>query len=725
MAGAFWLVQTMTLYGCFQQLSNEMIFYKNYSGSRKSTLMYSPLILLLLFGACTSNKENRLAKASSPYLQQHADNPVDWYEWSDEALAVAKKENKPLLISVGYASCHWCHQMEKESFMDTAVARIMNENFVCIKVDREERPDIDNIYMNACQLISGNAGWPLNAFALPDGKPFFAGTYYSKQSWISLLKNIANAYRQQHNKVMLQANALANGIANLELAVLTDTTNTIADKTFYQTLFDSLYQKLDLKYGGYKGNPKFPFPSTTEFLLQYHYLTKDKRALDVATTTLTQMALGGIYDHVGGGFARYSTDSLWRIPHFEKMLYDNGQLMSVYAHAYQVTGSAFFKNIVQEIAAFAERDLRAPDGGFYSSLNADTKEGEGEFYAWQDKEVKSNAAIGNPGLITAYYNVSEKGNWEKNKNILYASFTPEEFAAKNNLNTTTFYNQLSNAKKTLLAERNKREKPATDDKILTSWNALMLKGYIDAYSALGEESYLKTALSNARFLEKNMLRKDGSLWRSYRNNKASINGFLDDYALLSRSFIHLYQITFDKHWLVLARQLADYAINNFYEAKSGMFYYTSAQTGSVIKKIEIADNAIPSSNAVMAEVLYNLSVYFENEAYNSKASRMLSLLHNQMLKGADYYTEWCVLSGWYSYGTNEIAIVGREALKKNQELQKTYLPLAVFLGTQEEENLPLLEGKKTAGRTLIYVCTNRTCKLPVEETALALKQLTR
>jgi uncharacterized protein YyaL (SSP411 family) len=677
----------------------------------------------LFFYACDSKKQNRLAKASSPYLQQHADNPVDWYEWSDEALEIAKKENKPLLISVGYASCHWCHQMEKESFMDTAVARIMNENFVCIKVDREERPDIDNIYMNACQLISGNAGWPLNAFALSDGKPFFAGTYYSKQSWTSLLKNIASAYKKQYNKVMLQAQSLANGIANLELAVLTDSTEAVANKSFYYNLFDSLYQKLDLKYGGYKGSPKFPFPSTTEFLLQYYYLTKDKKALDAATTTLTQMALGGIYDHVGGGFARYSTDSLWRIPHFEKMLYDNGQLMSVYAHAYQLTGNTFFKNIVQEIAAFVERDLRATNGGFYSSLNADTKEEEGEFYAWHDKEFKEKAGNNNADQIAAYYNISEKGNWEKNRNVLYASHTPEEFAIKNNLNPTTFYNQLNTAKKVLLAERNKREKPATDDKILTSWNALILKGYLDAYAALGNENYLQTALANALFLEQNMLQKDGSLRRSYRNDQSSINGFLDDYALLSRSFIRLYQLTFDKHWLSLAQNFADYAIKYFYDSKSGMFYYTSSQTHSVIKKIEIADNAIPSSNAVMAEVLYNLGVYFENEDYSNKSSRMLSLLHNQMLKGTDYYTAWCFLSGFYSYGTNEIAIVGKDALKKSRDLQKNYLPHSVFMGSEYEENLPLLKNKYSEGATLIYVCTNRTCKLPVRETSLALKQL--
>ena len=681
-------------------------------------------MFIILLSACSSaGKKNRLATASSPYLQEHADNPVDWHEWNDEALATAKKENKPLLVSIGYASCHWCHVMEKESFMDTAVARIMNENFVCIKVDREERPDIDNIYMNACQLISGNAGWPLNAFALPDGQPFFAGTYYSKQSWTSLLKNIASAYKTQYKKVMLQAQALANGIANLEFSVLSDSTGITTNKSFYQNLFDSLYQNLDLKYGGYKGSPKFPFPSTTEFLLQYYYLIKDKRALDAATTTLTQMALGGIYDHVGGGFARYSIDSLWRIPHFEKMLYDNGQLMSVYAHAYQLTKNSFFKNIVQEIAAFAERDLHTTNGGFYSSLNADTKEGEGEFYAWNYKALKKNADVSNPDLIPSYYNVSEKGNWKKNKNILYTSFTPDEFATKNNINARTFYTQLSNTKKALLEERNKREKPNVDDKILTSWNALMLKGYLDAYAALGEEKYLQIALANARFLEQNMLRKDRSLWRNYKNGEGSINAFLDDYALLARSFIRLYQLTFEKHWLLQAQQITDFAITNFYDSKSGMFFYSSAQNKSVIKKIEIADNAIPSSNAVMAEVLYNLGVYFENEDYSGKSARMLSALHNQMLKGANYYTGWCYLAGLYSHGTNEVAIMGKDAIKKNLELQKNYLPQSVFMGSGAEENLPLLEGKNSAGRTLIYVCTNRTCKIPVDQTGLALKQM--
>ncbi len=346
--------------------------------------------LLVFLCSCSSKKQNHLSKASSPYLLEHADNPVNWYEWGDETLQLAKKENKPLLISVGYSSCHWCHMMEKESFMDTAAARIMNENFICIKVDREERPDIDQIYTNACQLISGNAGWPLNAFTLPDGKPFFAGTYYSKGSWISLLKQIGAAYKNQNNKVVLQAQTLSRGIATLEFSVLTDSTGDIADTTTYQNLFENLYRKMDLSFGGLSGTPKFPNPSALEFLMQYYFFKKDKRALDVVTTTLTRMALGGIYDQIGGGFSRYSTDSLWHIPHFEKMLYDNAQLLSVYTHAYQLTGNEFFKKIVQEITGFVQRDLNNSGNGYFSSVNADTKDGEGEFYSWRSHELKNN-----------------------------------------------------------------------------------------------------------------------------------------------------------------------------------------------------------------------------------------------------------------------------------------------------------------------------------------------
>ena len=680
-------------------------------------------IAILLLYSCRE-KENRLSRASSPYLQQHADNPVDWYEWGEEALQKAKKENKPLLISVGYASCHWCHVMEKESYMDTAIARTMNEHFVCIKVDREERPDIDNIYMNACQLISGNAGWPLNAFALPDGKPFFAGTYYSKQSWLSLLEKIAAAYKQQYAKVVSQANNLTKGIANLEISSLrTDAEPATVDMALYKSVFDSLYKKLDLRNGGLRGAPKFPMPSMIDFLLQYTAFTGDQKALDAATNTLTRMALGGLYDQVGGGFARYSVDSLWRIPHFEKMLYDNGQLMSVYAHAYQLTRNPFFKNVVVEIAAFAERELSAANGGFYSSLNSETEDGEGVYYSWDYNEFLKNAGP-SAELISAYYNISEKGNWKKKKNVLYAHSIPDEFAMKNALSPSSFYDSLLSTKKKLLQERNKRPQPKRDEKTLTSWNALMLMGLLDAYAALGEKTYLEKALANARFIEKNLFQNDGQLWRSFTDGSASIPAFLEDYSFLAKAYIRLYQLGFDKHWLTLARQLSDYAIRNYFDPKTGMFFYTPANAKHIIvRKMLIVDDAIPSSNAVMAEVLYSLGVYFENNDYLAKSAAMLSNMVKPMHSNTQFFTQWCLLAGIYANGIFEVAITGKDALAKNLALQKHYLPQSIYLGTTGEEDLPLLKNKLQEGKTLIYVCVNKTCKRPVESADEAFQQL--
>jgi uncharacterized protein YyaL (SSP411 family) len=687
-------------------------------------MLQTVLFLLFIFCSCNDKKQNRLANASSPYLREHADNPVDWYEWGNEALQLAKKEDKPLLISVGYSSCHWCHTMEKESFMDTAVARLMNENFICIKVDREERPDIDNVYSHACQLISGSSGWPLNAFSLPDGKPFFAGTYYSKQSWINLISQIASAYKTQRNKVELQATTLSHGIANLEFSVLTDSTSNISDKKNYQNLFENLYQKMDLAFGGLKGSPKFPIPTSLEFLMQYYFLAKDKRALDAVTTTITKMALGGIYDQVGGGFARYSVDSLWRIPHFEKMLYDNAQMISVYAHAYQLTGNDFFKRIAEETADFVQRDLANSNGGYFSSVNADTKEGEGVFYTWTYDEFRKNLP-NNYKLLAGYYNISERGNWKENKNVLFASETPVQFAEKNNMHPENFSKQLAASKKGLLTIRNKKEKPSVDDKILTSWNALLMKGFLDAYAAFGNEAYLQQALAMASFLKRNMLQKDGKLLRNFKDGKTSVSGFLDDYAFLSRAYIRLYQVTFDKQWLLLSQQLANYALKEFYDADSKMFFYTArGGENGVIRKIEIADNNIPSSNAAMAEVLYALGTYFENNEYANLSKMMLSKIYRQLQKeGTNYYASWCSLAGLFSFGSNELAVMGKDAIVKSVELQKNYLPLSYFMGSVSEENLPLLEGKQTDARTVIYVCINKTCKQPVEETGRALEQL--
>ena len=674
--------------------------------------------------ACSDvTKKNRLSTSSSPYLKQHEDNPVDWYEWNDEALATAKKENKPLLVSIGYASCHWCHVMEKESFMDTAVARIMNENFICIKVDREERPDIDNLYMNACQLISGGGGWPLNAFALPDGKPFFAGTYYTKTGWISLLKDISKAYKEKHDLVIKQADGLTKGIADEGLSFnKIDSTAIVISNQGYQNLVDSVYLKTDTVNGGLKGSPKFPMPAVTEFLLQNYYFTGNKKALDAVSLTLNKMALGGIYDQLDGGFARYATDNEWHIPHFEKMLYDNAQLISLYAHAYQITQNDLYKTIITETISFIERNLASPYGGYYSSLNADTEDGEGEFYAWKEPDFKKIA--GPEIFLTEYFHVTQTGNWKKGNNILFTSYTPQEFAVLKNQTPGQFILLLNKTKKDLLEERNKRNKPAADTKILTAWNAMMIKAYADAFIATGTEDYLAKAIMVAKFLEMNMLGIDGSLKRNFKDGKTSVNGFLDDYAWTASAFIKLYSVSFDINWAALAKQVTDHAIKNFYNKDVGLFYYTAAnESNLVVRKIEIDDDVIPSSNSIMAGVLYSLGVIYDHNSYSDISKGMLASVRSKINLFPAYHAQWCNLAGLFSQGTYEVMVMGKDAIAKNKELQKKYLPDCVFMGETDKENLPLLENKLAKNRTLIYVCTNKVCKRPVEDVSQALNQI--
>lgn len=674
--------------------------------------------------AKSSGPLNRLAKASSPYLREHADNPVDWYEWGPEALEKAKRENKPLLISIGYAACHWCHVMERESYMDTTVARLMNENFVSVKVDREERPDVDQVFMSAAQLITGSGGWPLNAFALPDGRPFYAGTYFPKDQWVQVLQQVATAYKTQHQKVVQQAEAITKGIQGQEVIALAPNISTNVSKAAYNGIYANWKPSIDFKKGGFSSRaPKFPLPVGGEFLLQNYYLTGNKEALEAVVTTLDAMAKGGIYDQLGGGFARYSTDDAWFAPHFEKMLYDNGQLISLYAHAYKVTKKPLYAEVIRETLAFTQREMTSPEGGFYASLNADSEGEEGKFYVWTAEEMQPALDEQLARLTGDYYQVTKPGNWEHGENILHRESTKEAFAKNNGLTADNWNKQLLQAKEALLKERGKRVRPSTDDKVLTSWNALMMKGYLDAYLALGDEAYLQVALQNARFLEKHMARPDGRLWRNYKDGKSSIDAFLDDYALLADAYIHLYQATLDVRWLSRARVLADYAIAHFRDAKSGLFFYTSGQTeGLVVRKMELTDNVIPASNSVMANVLYRLGEYYAHPPYLQMSQAMLNHVASEVATGGSYYANWASLLGMMAYGPFEIAIMGTEAVAKSRQMQQHYLPTALFMGGNEE-NLPLLESKGVAKGTLIYVCRNKTCQQPVTEVQAAMNQL--
>ena len=657
------------------------------------------------------NKQNRLSRASSPYLKQHADNPVDWYEWGEEALAKAREENKPLIISVGYAACHWCHVMAHESFSDESIAEFMNEHFVCIKIDREERPDIDRIYMEAAQLLSGRGGWPLNAFALPDGRPFHAGTYFPPEQWTDALSQLSHLYQTSYPRILQAAEALTQGIRANALPEIVNPLPFTREE--YVESFANLIQTIDFKLGGYNGAPKFMLPIGFEFLLQYHYLTGDQQALDAVTISLDAMAQGGIYDQIGGGFARYSTDQFWKVPHFEKMLYDNGQLISLYAHAYQVTKRSRYAEVVEQTIAFAERELRHPEGGFYASIDADSEHEEGKFYVWTKGELESVLDQESLALILDFYQITNRGNWEGGKNILYYNSDKEYFAVKSGISVKDFNQILERSNKKLLEERNLRIRPATDDKILTCWNALMLSGYLNAFKALGKAVYLEQALKTARFLEKYMISEDGLLYRVFKDGKVSIEGFLDDYTLLAEAFVTLYEVTFDIHWLNLSQHLTAQIWNHFQDAEHNLFFYTSDLSEPLIaRKHETSDNVIPASNSVLAHLLSELGIITGNTEYTDMAVRMAQNFRTEIIQHGPYYANWAMLVGKLTHPDFEIAILGENALAVSHEIQSHYLPTATFAGGLTE-NLPVLMNRLIEKQTVIYVCQEKVCNLPV------------
>lgn len=683
-------------------------------------------IFLIAQSCNTSNSEevkkseytNQLIHTSSPYLLQHAHNPVNWYPWGEEALEKAKAEDKMLLISIGYAACHWCHVMEHESFEDTTVARIMNEHFVSIKIDREERPDIDAIYMSACQMASNNScGWPLNAFALPDGRPVWAGTYFPRKQWIEILEYFIKLRKETPEKLNEYADQLTAGLRSLEEIAPIEKSDNFPPAAAAQPV-DQFLDNFDRKYGGRKGIQKFPMPNTYEWLLQYAVRTDAPEALEAVQLTLDQMAGGGIYDQLGGGFSRYATDAKWQVPHFEKMLYDNAQLVSLYAKAFQTTGHERYRKVLEETLAFIERELTDAGGGFYSSLDADSEGEEGKFYVWRQSELDSILNPEESNLVSTYYRTSEKGNWEHKKNILRTTDTFESTARKLSLTEEVAEQLLNSAKKKLMQARSARVRPGLDDKILTSWNALMLRGYADAYRATGEEKYRAIAIKNGHFLTEQMLQADGRLQRNYKDGKTAINAFLDDYAQSIRAFIALYEITFDESWLSHAKKLADYAITHFRDEQSGFFFYTSdLDPPLLVRKIELEDNVIPSSNATMARALLRLGHYFYDTPYLEISQSMMNGMREKALEGesASYFSNWNQLYLELANPVYEVAIVGTDHDAKRRQMQRHFHPQALYLGEAQEGSLSLLEQKLVEGETFIYVCLNRVCKLPVRD----------
>jgi uncharacterized protein len=666
---------------------------------------------------------NPLIHESSPYLLQHAHNPVNWNAWNDKALGEAKMHDKLLLISIGYAACHWCHVMEYESFEDEEVARIMNTHFINIKVDREERPDIDQIYMDACQLINGNGGWPLNAIALPDGRPIFAGTYFKKHDWIKLLQYFGDIYPLRKTELEERATQIQQGISSFDAIELNLSEPEFSADDMHKT-WQNWKHKIDFSAGGRIGAPKFPMPCNWEYLLRYYRHSGNEDALKAVISTLDNMMMGGIYDQVGGGFARYSVDGIWKVPHFEKMLYDNGQLVSLYSMAYAATGNETYKEVVDETINWLEREMHDKSGGFYAALDADSEGVEGKFYVWEAEELDELLGENAP-ILKKYWSVESYGNWEEG-NILWMQQSVDEFCEKESLNKENFSKILVRAKSLLLAARDKRIRPGLDDKILTSWNALMLKGLADAYRYTENEKYLRLALDNAAFIEKNILQEDGRILRNFKNGRATINGFLDDYSFTSEAFIALYQITGNEHWLSLSLKMVKYAITHFFNPDTGMFYYTSGLDRPLaVRKTETSDNVIPSSNSSIAKALFMLSLYYGMDEFEKMAVQMLHNMKDNVIQHGSFYSNWAILIDMMVNAPVEVAVSGPDAFNVSKQLQKHFLPRVIFAASDKKSKLPLLLNRYHTDTTMIYVCKNKACNMPVKSVESALDQISQ
>ncbi len=693
-------------------------------------------IFSCLFGAaCTQQNQasthkadhqytNELVHETSPYLLQHAHNPVNWRAWNDETLALAKKENKLIIISIGYAACHWCHVMEHESFEDEEVAQLMNTHFIPVKIDREERPDIDDIYMTACNIILGRGGWPLNAIALPDTRPVFAGTYYPKDQWMNILQQMIKLKEENPQKLEDAATSITEGIKASD--VIETPSNVAYDRSILDDIMDDYLSSIDYKNGGNDRTPRFPLPNNFELAMKYHWLSNSDKSKEAVDITLTQMAYGGIYDQLGGGFARYSVDGVWKVPHFEKMLYDNSQLLGLYADAYKVDKNPLYKRVIEETVGFCNRELLHTDGAYYSSLDADSEGEEGKFYVWNTKEIDSLLGA-DAKIYKSYYSITPRGNWE-HTNILHITKTPEEVARLNKISVDNLQQIVSSCNEKLFAERSKRERPGTDDKILCSWNALMIDGLLRCHEATGDKSYYDSAIKTTRFILSEMKSEEGGLYRNYKNGKASINAFLDDYALLINALIKLYQNDFDPAWLQEAKSLSEYVIENFSNENQELFYYTSKKDSPlIVRKTEFADKEIPASNSIMANNLYQLGSLYYKKEWSDLAEQMLGRMQDQLTQesAGSYYSNWIQLYLSMVQPAYEIAVVGENAKAIRKELSSYYLGNSILLGDTKESELPLLKGKYMEGETMIYVCQNKTCKLPVTNVSKALKLIER
>lgn len=662
---------------------------------------------------------NQLIHETSPYLLQHAHNPVNWYAWCKDVLKKAPSENKLLLISIGYSTCHWCHVMEKECFEDENVAEVMNQHFINIKVDREERPDVDQVYMNALQLMTGSGGWPLNIVALPDGRPVWGATYLNKDQWTDVLLQLQNLHKTQPETLTEYATKLLQGIKTMDL--ISKNKEHVHFKKFdYKNLLSTWSHHFDHVNGGSKGAPKFMMPNNLHFLLRYAFQIKDPQLSDYIKLSLTKMAYGGIFDHINGGFSRYSVDERWHIPHFEKMLYDNAQLVSLYSDAFLVYKNPLFKEVVFQTLHFIERELSKKEGGFYSALDADSLNAfgvleEGAYYVFTKEELKEELDE-DFELFSDYYNVNNFGKWENEQYVLIRTENDDVFCQKQQLSEADFRTKKNHWIDTLLQHRTTKNRPRLDHKIICSWNAMMVKAYTDAYKAFNKKEFLEIALKNASFLIQTLWQDEQKLKRTYTSGKVSTEAFLEDYAHLISAFIALYECTFDIHWLKRAKKLTTNCIENFYDNESGMFFYTSSKGEQLISKpIEVRDNVIPSSNSVMAKNLHWLGTFYDDTKLIKISQQMLTSVQTEINNYPQGYSNWLDLQLNFSHPFYEVVICGTGAEEESTALNAHFIPNKLLAGTSQPSDLPLFYNRFEKGKTTYYLCTQGACNLPETE----------
>ena len=683
---------------------------------------------------------NRLAQETSPYLLQHKDNPVDWYPWGEEALSKARELDLPIFLSVGYSACHWCHVMERESFENSEIAALMNDLFVNIKVDREERPDVDSIYMSAVQSMTGHGGWPMSVFLSPDGKPFYGGTYFPNEdrggmpSFPRILTAVAEAYRERRDEIEQSSTRIVNTISSQSSARM-------SVEPIAQAMFHSAYRHLapefDWQHGGIGLQPKFPQPMMYELLLTHAELQGNGAAQEFVDLTLTKIARGGIYDQVGGGFHRYSVDSVWLVPHFEKMLYDNGQLANLFLHAWQRTGNPFFAKIVEETLNYLDREMRhRPSGAFYSATDADSEGEEGKFFVWQTPEMEQVLGSELAQVAMVYWDATRTGNFE-GQNILNMHRSDDSAASELGISVDELASKIGEAKRLLYAARLRRVPPMTDDKIITSWNALVMRAFAEAGAAFNREDWVAVAVQNAEFIFERLVRDDGRLMRSCKADSdvpASILGFLEDYAYLADALTHLYEATFDLRWLERAEELCDAMIELFWDPADGIFYDTgSDQEALIVRPRDTFDNAQPCGSSAASLALLRCAEFTGNVDLERIGAANLRSMRDLMERAPSTFSWWLQTAQFYANPIKQVVIIGERGNTETEALlavaRTGFNPdriVALLTPGDEdgEKSLPLFEGRRMIdGLPTAYVCRNYACELPVNDVEALQAQL--